>query len=100
MTHDLLAVLGLRPALGRPFLPEEDRPGGDKVVLLSQSLWQRLFGGQDALGKVLHLDREPYTIVGVLSPDRTLFDDVEPCELWVPLAGDPDNLQNGWYLRG
>ncbi len=97
VTYDLPSVLGIRLALGRPFAPEEDRPGGDKVVLLSHGLWQRLFAGQDVLGKVLHLDNEPYTIVGVLAGDKALFNDEE---LWVPLAGDPDDLQRGWYLRG
>jgi predicted permease len=100
VTYDLTSVLGIKPALGRPFTLEEDRPGGEKVALLSRHLWQRLFGEQDVLGKVLHLNREPYTIVGVLSADRTLFDDAQPCELWVPLAANPDDLQRGWYLRG
>jgi len=100
VTHDLTSVLGINPALGRPFTPEEDRPGGERVVLLSQHLWQRLFGEQDVLGKVLHLNHESYTIVGVLSADRMLFEDAQPCELWVPLAANPDDLGRGWYLRG
>jgi predicted permease len=97
VTYDLPSVLGIRMALGRPFLPEEDRPGAEKVVVLSQGLWQRLFGGQDVLGKVLHLERESYTIVGVLAGDRALFDNED---LWVPLCGNPDDLTRGWYLRG
>ncbi len=97
VTYDLASVLGIRMALGRSFLPEEDRPGGEKVVVLSHGLWQRLFGGQDVLGKVVRLDRESYTIVGVLAGDRALFADEE---LWVPLCGDPDDLTRGWYLRG
>jgi predicted permease len=97
VTYDLPSVLGIRMALGRPFMPEEDRPGAEKVVVLSQGLWQRLFGGQDVLGKILHLDRESYTIVGVLADDRALFDNED---LWVPLCGNPDDLTRGWYLRG
>ncbi len=97
VTYDLASVLGIRLALGRPFTPEDDRPGGEKVVVLSHGLWQRLFGGQDVLGQVLRLDREPYTIVGVLAGDRALFDNEE---LWVPLRGDPDDRTRGWYLRG
>jgi predicted permease len=97
VTYDLPSVLGIRMVLGRPFMPEEDRPGAEKVVVLSQGLWQRLFGGQDVLGKVLRLDRESYTIVGVLAGDRALFDNED---LWVPLCGNPDDLTRGWYLRG
>ncbi len=97
VTYDLASVLGIRMAQGRPFLPEEDRPGGEKVAVLSHGLWQRLFGGQDVLGRVVRLDRESYTIVGVLAGDRALFADEE---LWVPLYGDPDDLTRGWYLRG
>jgi predicted permease len=100
VTHDLTTVMGISPAFGRSFTPEEDRPDGEKVVLISQHLWQRLFGARNVLGEVLQLDREPYTIVGVLSADRTLFDDVQPCEVWVPLAASPDDLTRGWYLRG
>jgi putative ABC transport system permease protein len=97
VTYDLPSVLGIRTVLGRPFLPEEDRPGGEKVVILSHGLWQRLFGGKDVLGKVLGLDRESYTIVGVLAGDRALYASEE---LWVPLCGDPDDRTRGWYLSG
>ena len=101
VTYDLTAVMAVSPILGRSFTREEDQPGGAKVVLISQHLWQRLFGKEDVvLGKVLNLEREPYTIIGVLSTDRTLFDDARPCELWVPLAVNPDDLTRGWYLRG
>lgn len=97
VTYDLPAVLGIGLAQGRSFLPEEDRPGAEKVVVLSHSLAQRLFGGQDVLGQVLRLDRESYTIVGVLAGDRALFNNEE---LWVPLCRDPEDLSQGWNLRG
>jgi predicted permease len=97
VTHDLLSVLGVQPAVGRPFTPEEDRPGGDKVVLLSYGLWQRLFGGQDVLGRSLQLNHQPFTIVGVLPRDKAMF--VE-AEVWVPLAENPTPPPGRWYLRG
>ena len=66
VTESLLPALGVRPVLGRNFLPEEDRPGGPAAIL-SHALWQRRFGGDPAiLGKPLALDDRSYTIVGVM----------------------------------
>src|ERR1051326_8531449 len=96
VTHDVGAVFGIRPVLGRLFLPEEDRPLGPKVVVLGNGLWKRAFGGAEVVGKVLRLDKEPYTIVGVLPVEVGVFDD---CEFWVPLGEGPES-QSGWYLRG
>ena len=99
VTYDLLDVLGLRPALGRNFLPEEDRPKGPRVVLLGYDLWRRLFqGDRNVLGRVLQLDKQPYTVVGVLPRDAVLPD---RAELWTPLQADPDPKNaTGWYLNG
>ncbi len=99
VTYDLLDVLGLKPALGRNFLPEEDRPGGPRVVLLGYGLWQRVFeGNPNVLGRVLQLDNQAYTVVGVLPKEA-----VHPsrAELWTTLQADPDpKKSNGWYLSG
>src|SRR6516162_7388356 len=60
-------VLGVKPALGRTFLPEEDQVGARPVVLISDSLWKRKFGSApDAVGKTLTLNGAGYTIVGVI----------------------------------
>ena len=97
VTRDMMDVLGLKPVLGRNFTPEEDRPKGEKVVLLGYSLWQELFSGDHGvLGRTLVLDDEPYKIVGVL-PREAVFPD--RAELWVPLGPKPDS-DNGWYLSG
>ena len=62
-------VLGVEPILGRSFLPEEDAPGGNHVVILGHGLWLRRFGGaRDVLGKTLKFDGQPYQVVGVLPP--------------------------------
>src|SRR5579864_7090725 len=88
VTFDLLDVLRLKPALGRNFLPEEDRPKGVKVVLLGYDLWQRLFqGDRNVLGRALQLDNVSYTVIGVL-PREAVFPD--KAELWTPLQADPD----------
>ena len=78
VTANFLTVLGIQPALGRTFLPEEDEPGGPLAVLLSDSLWHRKFSADPAIvGKSIELDGDAYTVVGVLPasfrfPDKTL----------------------------
>jgi predicted permease len=60
-------VRGVKPALGRTFLPEEDQLGARQVVLISDSLWKRKFGSApDAVGKTLTLNGAGYTIIGVI----------------------------------
>ena len=68
-SSNLFSVLGEPLFLGRAFLPEEDRPGGAPVAILSYSLWQRRFGGNPAaLGSSLVLDGKRYTVVGITRP--------------------------------
>jgi predicted permease len=80
----LFSLLGVEPLLGRRFLAEEESPGRDRVALLSHGLWQRVFGGDQAMvGRKIRLDGEPYEVVGVM-PRSFRFP--EPAtELWVPL---------------
>jgi putative ABC transport system permease protein len=67
VTTDFLAVLGVQPALGRVFLPDEDRPGGPLAVLLTDSLWRRKFSADPGIvGKSIDLDGRSYAVVGVL----------------------------------
>ncbi len=79
-------VLGVRPLLGRGFLPGEDRPGRDAVAVLSHRLWQRRFGGDpDVLGRAVRLNGRDHVVVGVMPPDVTY---PEGGEVWAPLAQD------------
>lgn len=58
-------VLGVKPLLGRTYLPGEDQPGKDDVVVLSYEAWQSSFDGQsDVIGKDVQLDGTPYTVIG------------------------------------
>jgi putative ABC transport system permease protein len=69
-TGNLFAVLGIQPALGRAFLPEEEKAGNNRVAILSDSLWQRRFAGDRSIvGKTITLDARSYTVVGVLPVD-------------------------------
>ena len=70
VTADMFRVLGTRPAIGRTFTHDEDRPGADAVVVLSYQFWQRdLNGVRDAIGRVLTLNGVPTTVVGVMPRD-------------------------------
>ncbi|UCG86111.1 MAG: ABC transporter permease, partial [Gemmatimonadota bacterium] len=63
-------LMGLGMTLGRGFTPDEDEPGGDRVVVLSHSLWSQHFGSdRDVLGRSMTLDGAPYTMVGVAHRD-------------------------------
>jgi putative ABC transport system permease protein len=67
VTWNFLRVLGVQPILGRDFLEHEDKEGGQRVVLLGYSLWQRRFGGTPSVvGAAITLDSIAYTIIGVL----------------------------------
>jgi predicted permease len=81
----LFSVLGVRPTMGRTFLPEEDNWQGNRVALISHGLWQSRFGSDPhVLGLTLTVDsfgRRDYTIVGVMPPG---FHFPNQCELWLP----------------
>jgi putative ABC transport system permease protein len=98
VTADFLPVLGVTPALGRNFLPEEDRPGGNtRVALVTHGFWQRRFGGDRAIvGKTLQLSDNTFTVVGVL-PES--FNWGVRNELFTPLAPDPASNRGNHNLQ-
>src|SRR6266542_2846784 len=67
---DFFRVLGVQPAIGRNSPAEEHRNGGAPVVVISDALWQRRYGGEgNPLGKTLTINGRSYTLIGVLPPD-------------------------------
>jgi putative ABC transport system permease protein len=97
VSQRFFSVFGVRAQVGRDFLPEEDRPGGPKVVILSDGLWRRRFGGDPSLvGKSLLLNSESYTVVGVMAPG---FRFPAAVELWTPVGIDPASTQKANYLE-
>jgi putative ABC transport system permease protein len=96
VSADLFPALRVKPAIGRTFLPEEDKPEGVPVVLLSHGLWQRRFGSDpNIVGQTLTLNSKGYTVIGVMPanyqfPNRT--------ELWVPVG--QESGQKSWQQRG
>ena len=86
-------LLGVAPALGRDFRPEEERPGHEQVVIVSYGLWQRHYGGdQGIVGKSILIDDKPFTVIGVLPKDFTLWGNSRQLDLWMPFAFDRAQL--------
>ena len=89
-------MFGAAPRLGRGFLPEEARPGGPPVALLSHRLWQRRFGGDaNILGQTITLYDKPWTVVGVLP---ATFQFTEPLDVLVPLALSESELRSPHFI--
>ena len=96
VTAGLFDFLGFDVPVGRTFLPDENRAGRANVAILSQGLWQRMFGGDaSALGRSVTLGGRPYTIVGVLAAEAQL---PYAAEIFIPLEFD-DTFDAG-TMRG
>jgi len=94
VSADYFDVLGVAPIWGRAFLPEEEQPGHNQVVVLSADLWQERFGRDpNVLGRTIKINGNSYTVVGVMPSTFRLPS--FPAKLWVPLAFAPDELKPG-----
>ncbi len=93
ITHGFFSLFGIRPRIGRDFLPDDDRPGRNNVVILTHELWQRQFGGDpNILNQSIKLDDQPFIVIGVLPPNRGFrFQDDQ---LWAPIAFTAEQVQN------
>ena len=81
LSANFLPLLGVRPMLGRSFVPEEDVAGGPRTVILSHPFWLRRFNADSAIvGKTIEIDDIPRTVVGVLPPSFRLM---HPAETYV-----------------
>jgi predicted permease len=102
-TAAVLPTLGLEPMLGRNFSADEDRPGGEHVVLVSHRLWQERFNRDPSvLGQALTLNGAPYTIIGVLPEAASAFP-LRDFQIWVPRPIEvpylvPSQLNNGGFF--
>jgi predicted permease len=106
VSHDFFSLLGVHMVVGRDFLPQEDHPGSNHVVVLSYSTWQSLFGGRsDAVGGLLRLNDADYTVVGVLPRNFSFvskasdYQSRNKFDLWTPLAlpSPPEAWQRGTH---
>jgi putative ABC transport system permease protein len=97
VSADYFRVFGAPVALGRTFTPEEDRPGGPAVVVVSNGLWRNRFGSDPGiLNRTIDLGQEPYSIIGVIGPT---YSGDPKSDIWLPLKPDPNSVDQGHYLR-
>ncbi|HEY2713723.1 MAG TPA: ABC transporter permease [Chthoniobacterales bacterium] len=83
-TWNLFAILGVDPVLGRGLTSSDDDPGAPRVMLISHRLWERDFGSDSSvIGRVVRLDGEPRTVVGVMPPG---FQFPSQSDIWIPMA--------------
>lgn len=99
VSADFFKLTAPRFVLGRAFLPEEDRPHGPRVAVISRRLWESRFSGDpDIAGKSISLGGEPYSVVGVL--DHFDFREFGPTpQVWVPFQFDPNTADQGHYFQ-
>lgn len=93
VSWNYLAVLGIRPALGRDFTAADDREDGWHVALLSDRLWRRRFGADPAiLGRIISLNDQSFRVVGVMPPSFEALDSQRyfstAAEVWAPIGND------------
>jgi len=98
VSADLLPLLGVQPARGRTFTADDDRAGAPGTVLLSWSLWQSAFAGDESvLGHKVTLDGEPYVVIGVMPPSFAYPS--RESQFWRPLRLDNDAFQDRTDFR-
>jgi putative ABC transport system permease protein len=98
VSANYFAVFSAPLAVGRTFTQAEDRPGGPRVVLISDGLWRSRFGGdRNIVGRAIQLGNEPYVVVGVLG--RSFHPD-PPADIWLPLQANPDSIDEAHFLLG
>ena len=106
LSHGVLPALGITPQLGRTFTADDDAPGSNTVVLLTDGLWRRKFGADRGIvGRSILLNRRAFTVAGVLPPGFHLpveLDSPDPAQAFVPLGLDRTTvpIRGSHFLRG
>jgi putative ABC transport system permease protein len=89
VSPSLFSLLGVKAVQGRTFLPEEEQPGKENVILISHGLWQRRFGlDPNVVGKTVSLNAKSYTVVGIMPADFQFY---RPADVWAPLSFTPQD---------
>ena len=98
VSSDFFRILGVSPLVGRDFAARDDRPGAEKVALISHQLWRRDFGGGDVLGTSVRINGKPATVIGVMPPGFA-FPINE--QIWLPLYSEyPPAPRNDRNVQG
>ena len=98
-TARFFAALGSEAAVGRTFLSEEDRPGTEEVVVLSDAFWRRRFGGDPSIiGRSITLNDTPVTVIGVMPPEFQFPQ--ASVEMWTSFKLEPPARRGPYFLRG
>src|SRR5215813_3601373 len=98
VSSELLDLLGVAPAVGRNFLPDEDREGASPVAIISTSLWKRRFGGdQSVLEQSVILNDQSYRIVGVLPSSFNYLDRAPDVLVPIEAAKDRSLKERSWH---
>ena len=88
---NFFSVLGVEPLLGRAFREGEDKPGAERVTVLTYGAWRRMFGGDPGvIGQTLTVSNNQYTVVGVLPPSFQFA--LRQADLWLPYQPTPNQL--------
>ena len=99
VSWDLFELLRVGPELGAGFTSDQDRPKADTAIVISHGLWQRRFGGDDAvIGRTINLNGAPVTIAGIMPAD--FYFPSRVAEFWQPIALDPANPPRGAHFLG
>jgi len=98
VTSGYLETFGLTPTQGRFFAPDEEIPGNNRVVIISDGFWKRRLGGDpEVINSELLLNSETHTIIGLMPPGFEDFFNRER-EIWTPLALTPEQIDGQGYL--
>ena len=93
VTAGLFPMLGVKPAAGRLFSPQDDSPGAPKVAVVSHGLWQNRFGGDpNLIGRTIRLNDEQYVVIGIFPPGFEFLR--KDTHVWIPIAFTPQELAN------
>ena len=98
ITEDLFRIIGVSPIMGRDFTADDNKPGSEKVAILSHEIWKRDFNGDpNIVGQSVRINGKAATIIGVMPPNfKFPFSD----QLWVPLYNEFPPIPRGQLVIG
>src|SRR5277367_110599 len=97
VSADFFRLVGIQLVAGRTFTAEEDVPNGPRLAVIGNGLWKRRFGSDPSMvGRVIDLDNEPFTVIGVMAPQSS--PDFADVDLYLPIQVDPNTANQGNYL--